>query len=377
MKNITSHKFFIPIFAIAVTLFVAVILVFFRGGVPDDAVAAVDGDPIQRSAFDKTLKVFASQSQPNAKGNPVVPDPPDYKNCIANKKKTAPKKSKDADLKKQCADEFDTARDQIMTALIQARWYELEAKDRGIKVSDADVKARFTPLKQQTFPKEADYKAFLKSSGQSEADLYDLVRNQIYQEKIREKISKGGPPTAKDIEAYYKKNQAQFKQPASRDLLVVVNSKKAKADTALSELNDGKSFSAVAKKYSEDTASKGQGGKMPGVPKGQFDGALDKAVFNAKKGVLVGPIKTQFGYYIFKVTKITSATQQTLQKATSQIKQQLQSTNQQKAFDNFQKEFESKWLKKTECAEGFVIEKCNNFSKKKKKGATGATGGAG
>lgn len=375
MKNITSHKFFIPGFALVVTLFVVIILVFVRGGIPDDAVAVVDGDAIEKVEFDRTLGVFASQSQPNAKGKPVLPDPPDFKNCVANKKKTAPKKSKDADLKKQCKEEYDTAKEQIMTALIQSRWYELEAADRGITVSNADVKARFTPLKQQTFPKEADYKAFLKSSGQTEADLYDLVRNQIYQEKIREKVSKGGKPTAKDIEEFYKENQTQFKQPESRDLLVVVNSKKSKADAALAELESGKSFSTVAKKYSEDTASKGQGGKMPAVPKGQLGGALDKAVFSAKKGVLVGPIKSQFGYYLFRVTDIMPATKQTLQKATAQIKQQLQSTNQQKAFDDFQKEFDSKWRKKTKCADDFIIDKCKNAPEKK--GATGATGGAG
>ncbi|MBI4897740.1 MAG: peptidyl-prolyl cis-trans isomerase [Actinobacteria bacterium] len=372
MKNITSNKFFIPGFAIAVTLFVVIVLVFFRGGIPDDAVAVVDGEAITKADFNRTLKVFASQSQPNANGKPVLPDPPTFKNCVANKRKTAPKKTSDGDLKKQCKQDYETARDQIMAALIDARWYELEAADRGIKFSDAEVKARFTPLKQQTFPKEADYQKFLKSSGQTEADLMKLVRNQMYQEKIREKVSKPKQPTAKDVEEFYKKNQQQFKQPESRDLLVVVNSKKAKADAALAELKSGKSFAVVAKKYSEDTASKDSGGKMMSVPKGQFGGALDKSVYSAKKGILVGPIKTQFGFYLFKVTKITPASKQSLQKATPQIKQQLQSTNQQKAFDDFQKEFKETWKKKTECAEGFVTESCKNAPKKK--GATGATG---
>lgn len=375
MKNITSHKYFIPGFAIVVTAIVVFILVVFRGGVPDDAVAVVKGEPISKAEFNRTLGVFAAQSQPNSNGHPVLPDPPNFTKCVANKRRTAPKKTKDSELKANCRQEYETARDQIMTALIQSKWYQLEAEDRGIKVTDQEVQQRFVPLKQQTFPKEADYKKFLKSTGQTEKDLLKLVKNQVYQEKIREQISKAGEPTAKQIEETYKKNKEQYEQPASRDLLVVFNSKKSKADAALAALKSGEDFAAVAKKYSQDSASKSQGGKFPGVTKGQFEKDLDKAVFGAKKGELVGPIKTQFGYYVFRVTKITPPKKQTLKEASPQIKQQLIAENQQKAFDTFQKEFQEKWRKKTKCAEGYVIELCKNAPKKK--GATGATGAPG
>ena len=130
MKNITSNKYFIPGFAVVVFLLVALVLVVFRGGVPDDAVAAVDGNAIPISDFNKTLKVNAAQS------GGVVPDPPDYTKCIAGKKKTSPKLSQSA-LKTQCQKDWDTAKDTIMTSLVQAKWFELEAEDRGINISDA------------------------------------------------------------------------------------------------------------------------------------------------------------------------------------------------------------------------------------------------
>ena len=50
----------------------------------------------------------------------------------------------------------------------------------------------------------------------------------------------------------------------------------------------------------------------PAVAKGQQEKALDNAVFAAKKGELEGPVKTQFGWYVFEVTKITPASQQSL-----------------------------------------------------------------
>ncbi|MFY9487463.1 MAG: peptidyl-prolyl cis-trans isomerase [Solirubrobacterales bacterium] len=363
MNNITSNKYFIPGFAAVVTLIVVLILVVFRGGVPDTAVAVVDGTELTKADFNKTLKIFASQSQPEAKGNAVVPDPPTYAKCIANKRK-AQKKATNAQLKQRCVTEFNDAKEQIMMSMIQSVWYEKEAEERGIKITDAEVKQRFTPLKQQTFPKDADYKKFLASTGQTEADLLKLVKGQIIQEKIRESVSKSKQPTAKDIEAAYNKNKDRYTTPASRDLLIVFTNKKSEANAALSALDSGDRFDAVAKKYSEDTASKGQGGKFPGATKGQFEPALDKAVFAAKKGETKGPIKTQFGYYIFQVTKINTAKKKTLREASAEIKQTLVSESQQKGFDDFQKEFREKWKGKTECAELYKMSLCDGEKEK-------------
>ena len=89
----------------------------------------------------------------------------------------------------------------------------------------------------------------------------------------------------------------------------------------------------MAKKYSIDQASKTKGGPLPGVAKGQQEKALDEAIFEAKKGKLTGPVKTQFGYYVFEVTKVTPAKQQTLEQSKASIKQILASQNQQKALN--------------------------------------------
>ena len=73
MKNITSNKFFIPGFALVVFLFVALVLIVFRGGIPDDAVATVQGDPIPVAEFNDTLVSFSKQTAGEG-GNAVVPD---------------------------------------------------------------------------------------------------------------------------------------------------------------------------------------------------------------------------------------------------------------------------------------------------------------
>jgi foldase protein PrsA len=74
-------------------------------------------------------------------------------------------------------------------------------------------------------------------------------------------------------------------------------------------------------------------------------------------------VKTQFGFYVFKVDKINAASQQTLEQAKATIKQVLASQNQQKALDTFVKDFRKKWKEQTECREGYVTQDCKNAPK--------------
>jgi foldase protein PrsA len=74
-------------------------------------------------------------------------------------------------------------------------------------------------------------------------------------------------------------------------------------------------------------------------------------------------VKTQFGYYLFKVDKVTAASKQTLEEATTTIKQVLASQNQQKALDTWVKAFTKKWKAQTECRKGYVMKDCKNAPK--------------
>jgi foldase protein PrsA len=337
------------------------------GGVPGNAVATVDGDPITKSTFNHWVDVAAKSGGQQTS----VPKPPDYEACIATKRKALPKPAKgqpkttDAQLKTQCKQEYAALRDQVLQLLISFKWIQGEAKAQKVKVTDAEVKKQFDTQKKASFPKEADYQKFLKDSGQSQEDIMMRVKLDVLSNKIREKVTKGKDKvTDADVQAYYDKNKARFAQPERRDLLVVLTKTQAQAQKAKAALEGGQSFAAVAKKYSIDQASKSQGGKLPGVAKGQQEKALDAAVFSAKKGVLVGPVKTQFGYYVFKVTKVTPASQQSLAQAKTTIKQLLASQKQQKALDTFVKDFQKKWKDKTDCREGYRTQDCKNAPKK-------------
>ena len=337
------------------------------GGVSGNAVAEVDGTPIEKKDFEHWLTV-ASKS--GGQATAAAPKPPAYTACINQKRKTTPKPAKgqpkvtDGQLKTQCKQEYDALRDQVLQLLISFEWIEGEAKEMDIKVSDAEVKKSFDKQKKEAFPKDADFAKFLKDSSQTESDILQRVRLDTLSNKIREKVTKGKDKvTDAQIEEYYNKNKQRFAQPERRDLRIVLTKGEAKAKQAKQALEDGESFKSVAKEYSIDQASKAQGGKLPAVAKGQQEKALDTAIFKAKKGELTGPVKTQFGYYVFEVTKVTPASQQTLAQAKATIKQTLASQNQQKALDKFVKSFRKRWKEKTDCAAGYRTQDCKNAPK--------------
>ena len=235
------------------------------GGVPGNSVATVDGEPIAKTDYDHWNTVVRKLS-PGIKP--------------------------------------DDARNQALQVLVSFRWVDGEAERLGVKVSDADVRKSFAEQKQQAFPKEADYQKFLKDTTQTEADIVARVRVDLLGQKIQEQVVKGNDKVSdKAIADFYAKNKTRFAQPEKRDLRVVLTKGKREADKAHAALERGDAWTKVAKRYSIDDTSKATGGKLPAQAKGTLDADLDKAVFSAAKGELAGPVKTQYGYYVFTVTQ--------------------------------------------------------------------------
>jgi foldase protein PrsA len=343
-------------------------------GVPGNAVVRVDDGTIKTSKFDHWLNIAARSSRPpgSTGAAPEVPKPPDFAKCVAAKAKAAPTppkgqpKPSTAQFKAQCKQEYEGLRDQVLQFLIQAEWIQREAADQGIKASDSEIAKSFARQKKQSFPTEKGYKDFLKSSGMTQDDINLRVKLDLLSTKIRTKVTKSDKKvTDKEIQQYYDKNKARFATPERRDLNVVLTKTLPQARTALAALRRGQKWAQVAKRYSIDQASKSAGGKLPNVTPGQQEKAFDTAVFKARPRQLLGPIKTQFGYYVFQVTNITPKSQQTLAQATPTIKQLLTQQGEQKRLSDFVKSFEKKWKGRTNCRDGFVIQMCKNAPKPK------------
>ena len=343
--------------------------------VPGNAVVKIGSDPIKTSQFDHWLQVAATtaQQQTGVTGKAAIPKPPEFTACIANKKKTAVKPAKgqptptDATYKAQCRAGVHALRDQTMQFLISSAWIEGESADRGVKVSDAQVKKDFDKQRRLSFPKDKDYLAFLKSSGNVQEDLLYRIKIQ----DLSDEAAHEGP-----------RGHRQGHRRADRQLLQQEQDPLRRPRAARPEdhpdqdrgpgqegqggprqrpvLRDGRERSTPSIRPRRATAA-----TLTGVPKGQQEKSLDAATFKAPVNKVRGPVKTQFGYYVFEVTKITPGKQQPLSTSKASIKQLLVSQKQQTTLDTFVKDFQKKWKDRTTCQKGYQTTDCSNPPKAK------------
>jgi foldase protein PrsA len=252
-----------------------------------------------------------------------------------------------------------------MQLLISFRWVRGEAEAQGITVTRAEVRAEFREQKRGSFRTRKDYEEFLRRSGQSERDILRRVELDLLSNKLRERVTSDVAAVSdEDIERYYERNRARFKLPERRDLLVVLSKTRREAAAARARIEAGERWRTVAKDVSIDKASRSRGGKLRGVTEGQSERALNRALFAAERGELRGPLRTRFGWYVFKVTKIKRARQQPLEEVRRTIARLLRSQREQQALDTFVRGFTRRWSARTFCRRGYRISDCANGSER-------------
>jgi len=344
---------------------VAVLLAGCGSGMPGNSVAVVAGNPITRPAFDHWMYVIAkSQIGQEDPGAPVIVpnDPPEFTNCIAQARAEIPavKKYTVKQLRSDCSTLFTSLKSTTMSFLITAYWYQAEGHKLGIKVTDAEVNTALAAAKKSDqLTTAAAYATFLKQSGQTQQDIVYRFRVQQFFNKLTAREPTKVTPAA--IAAYYTAHKSQFGTPEMRNLRIVLAKTQAGAQAALSALKGGQSWTKVAKQYSIDPTTKNVGGVLTGVTANQQDAALSQAAFAAPLNKLVGPVKSQFGYYVIDVTKITASTQRSLAVSTTLIKQTLTTQLQTSAQTKVQNEVKKAWLGKTTCRTVYAIADCTGY----------------
>lgn len=358
--------------ALGAVLFALVSLTACGGGVPGDAVANVAGTPITNDAFNHWMQVASVSTAAGTGEKPAAPEPPSYTACIAHLEavQTREQKSKTlpthAALKKQCETQFKSLTQEVLSFLLSAQWVLEEAKTLGVKVSDAEVKKQFKTIVKTQFTKPGEFQKFLTSSGETVSDLLLRVKLNLLSTRIQQKIAKKkGEVTTAQAQKYYNENKSRYGTAEKRNVGIILVKSEAAASKAKHEIQGGKSFASVAKAVSVDPTTRANGGALNEVVRGQEEQALDTAIFSAQKGVLTGPVKTPFGYYVLEVRSITPGTQQPFSSVSSSIKAQLAASHQQEALSSYVKQFKKRWQAKTDCKKEYVVPDCKQYKRPK------------
>ena len=130
-----------------------------------------------------------------------------------------------------------------------------------------------------------------------------------------------GKVTDKEIRDFYKQNQKSFINEKISARHILLKSKK-EAEAVLKEINAGGDFAKLAASKSIGPSGP-KGGDLGSFGRGQMVPEFEKTAFALKKGEVGGPVRTQFGYHIIKVTERKGKEPVPIEKVMPQIRQSL------------------------------------------------------
>ena len=195
-----------------------------------------------------------------------------------------------------------------------------ELKTMGASIEKSDVDNAIKQMSEANGVSIDSLKADLKNKGVDFGAYKDeikseLARSKLVSYKFRTEIT----ITDDDLQRYYLAHKKEFtgvKQADISHILIEVppdtspeRQKKllATADTVMAKIKDGESFSAAAVQYSDDKYTNKSGGYLGYVEEGSLYPVLNSAIFKARQGDILGPIRTPVGYEIILINGFKSS----------------------------------------------------------------------
>lgn len=174
------------------------------------------------------------------------------------------------------------------------------AKSANIEITPAELESKISAIRSE-YP---DDNAFRRALADENLPLDIWKKNlefTLLHKKVLAQLMKDAPtPSESELKVYFEENRKVFSRPARIQLRQIVLETEDNAKRILDELNTGKKFEELAKKFS--VAPDGEnGGVTDWIEKGTlevFDGAFKFSVGQRSK-----IIKSPYGWHIIEVIK--------------------------------------------------------------------------
>lgn len=132
-----------------------------------------------------------------------------------------------------------------------------------------------------------------------------------------------GEPTTGEVETYYRRSPELFAVAEARRVTHVLCRDEAAARAVIARVEAGEPLERLAAAHSLDRGSRRSGGDLGEVRRGELAGALEDAIFSARPGAVVGPVRSCFGWHVLRVEAVVPARQAPLDEVRSGIEQHL------------------------------------------------------
>lgn len=209
----------------------------------------------------------------------------------------------------------------------------------GRQVADiARLEAQKRSVDYVRFPLQDTMKAITPADAEVEKYYQEHPEEFLTEEKVVVEyleLDKQGmldtvPLDEAEVRAKFDEEAAAFKSSSERRAAHILiepqkdGSEKALLDTISQKLAKGEDFAALAKKYSRDEGSAGQGGDVGYTTGETFVPEFEAALAALQKpGDVSPPVKTEFGYHIIKLLEVRQTAMPTYEERKGDIEKQL------------------------------------------------------
>ena len=368
---------------------------YFKSPMGGDTVASVGSERIGQSELDQAVRQQADIYRQQFKGNfdPALMENPEVKRAVLDKligEKLVVVGAQHAGVRipdKVLADRIASEPGFQENGRFSKERYEMIARANNLTPIGLDERLRSefrqeqfrNAVAQTAFVPRTSVEAFVKLSEQTrDVSVVNLTADQ-YMDKVKvtpeqvksyydahtaefqvpeqvrveyielsaDALAAQVPVPAEEVQKAYDEGvqQGRFGEPEQRrasHILIAVGKDASEADKKAAQAKaqaiadqvrkNPKSFADVAKKESQDPGSAVQGGDLGFFRAGTMVKPFEEAAFKAKKDEIVGPVQSEFGYHIIKVTDIKPAKVKSLAEATPELEAQMKKLVAQRKF---------------------------------------------
>jgi parvulin-like peptidyl-prolyl cis-trans isomerase-like protein len=149
----------------------------------------------------------------------------------------------------------------------------------------------------------------------------------------------------------YVARHGNYRVPQTRTVRMIVTRSRAVAVAAKRELLAGATWRSVGRRYSRDG---GEAARPDRVTREVLLPALRGPVFRARPRRVIGPVRTQFGYFVFRVSRVHPAHEMSTGRSRRVARALLLSRAREAAENRFLDDFKARWRAQTVCAERYA-----------------------
>jgi parvulin-like peptidyl-prolyl isomerase len=242
-------------------------------------------------------------------------------------------------------DKLTKLRKEAMELMIEQELVRQAAEAKGIEVAGAEIDTAIAEI-SQPFDSPDEFNRRIQSEGFTPNSYREHVGRMIaakrYLDDIRMRVAE---VSDEELEAYYRDNEVRLTLPEQvrvRHILLTWKPMGTTDDKAvirrqmvpiLERARAGEDFAELAREFSDDYATKQNGGDTGLFRRGEMAPAFEAAAFALKPGVISDPVETPFGVHILRLEEHREAYLLPLEEIREQLREHVREEKMEVAVD--------------------------------------------